>query len=280
MCDVPRSSVIGFYDTHPINEEEILTKLRAKPVDLEALTEAELCEFDQDHYGGLEAVQALADAAGITSHDHVLDVCSGMGGPARWLAHTRGCRVTGLDFTRSRVEGARRLTARVGLADKVDFVDGDATAMLLPSCAFGVAIAQAGWCHIADKPALVAEVARVLAPGGALAFTDIVVIGDFTDTDAARLAATMKMPRLATVDGYTEHLRASGFTDLRATDLSAAWKTILQARLQMYRSLRDTTVAQFGEARYAEYDSAYTLFVRLFVEGKLGGVRMVARRAS
>ena len=108
----------------------------------------------------------------------------------------------------------------------------------------------------------------------------IVVIGDFTDTDAARLAATMKMPRLATVDGYTEHLRASGFTDLRATDLSAAWKTILQARLQMYRSLRDTTVAQFGEARYAEYDSAYTFFVGLFVEGKLGGVRMVARRAS
>ncbi|MFN8547634.1 MAG: hypothetical protein U0527_06585 [Candidatus Eisenbacteria bacterium] len=49
-----------------------------------------------------------------------------MGGPARWLAHRIGCRVTGLDFTLSRAEAARRLTARVGLADRVDFVHGDA----------------------------------------------------------------------------------------------------------------------------------------------------------
>ena len=278
MTEVPRSSVIGFYDTHPINEEEILTKLRAKGLDLDALTEAELCEFDQDHYGGLEAVQALAEVAGISGHHRVLDICSGMGGPARWLAHTRGCRVTGLDFTRSRVEGARRLTARVRLADRVEFVEGDATAMPLPGGAYDVAIAQEGWCHIADKAALISEVARVLAPGGTVAFTDVVVIGDFTDTDAARLAATMKMPRLATMEGYSQLLRANGFTDLRATDLAVAWKTILQARLQMYRSLRDTTVAQFGEARYAEYDSAYTFFVGLFAEGKLGGVRMVAQR--
>lgn len=280
MTDVPRSSVIGFYDTHPINEEEILTKLRAKGLDLRAVTEAELCEFDQDHYGGLDAVEALADAAGIAAHHHVLDVCSGLGGPARWLAHTRGCRVTGLDFTRSRVEGARRLTARVGLADRVDFVEGDATAMPLPDAAFDIAIAQEGWCHIADKAALVSEVARVLVPDGTVAFTDIVVTADFTDTDAARLAATMKMPRLGTVDDYSQRLRANGFTDLHATDLTVAWKTILQARLQMYRSLRDTTVAQFGEARYAEYNSAYTFFVGLFAEGKLGGVRMVARRAA
>lgn len=280
MTDVPRSSVIGFYDTHPINEDEILAKLRAKGLDPDAITEAELCEFDQDHYGGLDAVQALADAAGIGAHHRVLDVCSGMGGPARWLAHTRGCRVTGLDFTRSRVEGARRLTARVGLADRVNFVEGDATAMPLPDEAFDIAIAQEGWCHIADKPALAGEVARVLAPGGTLAFTDIVVVGDFTDTDAARLAATMKMPRLITAPAYQQCLRASGFTELQATDLSQSWQGILQARLQMYRSLRDTTVARFGEARYAEYDSAYTFFVGLFTEGKLGGMRLVARRAS
>jgi ubiquinone/menaquinone biosynthesis C-methylase UbiE len=247
---------------------------------VDALTEAELCEFDQDHYGGLEAVQALADAACITGRHHVLDVCSGMGGPARWLAHTRGCRVTGLDFTRSRVEGARRLTARVGLAQRVDFVEGDATAMPLPDARFDVVIAQEGWCHIADKPALIAEVARVLAPGGTLAFTDIVVIGGFTSDDARRLAEAMKMPQLGTVAGYAQLLQDRGFAMHDTTDLSTAWKTLLQARLQMYRSLRDTTVARFGEARYIEYDSAYSFFVNLFVQGKLGGVRMVARRGT
>lgn len=79
------------------------------------------------------------------------DVCSGLGGPSRWLAYQRSCRVTGLDFTESRVEGAKRLTRRVRLDYLVDFVRGDATAMPLPSSRYDVLIAQESWLHIADK---------------------------------------------------------------------------------------------------------------------------------
>ena len=56
----------------------------------------------------------------------MLDVCSGMGGPARYLAHRLGCRVTGLDITESRYQGALRLTPLVGLDDLVDFRLGNA----------------------------------------------------------------------------------------------------------------------------------------------------------
>jgi hypothetical protein len=48
----------------------------------------------------------------------------------------------------------------------------------------------------------------------------------------------------------------------------------------MYRSLRDTTVAKFGEPRYQEYDNAYSHFVGCFVANKLGGVRMMARKVA
>jgi hypothetical protein len=73
-------------------------------------------------------------------------------------------------------------------------------------------------------------------------------------------------------------LAVNRFTPFETMDLSETWKTILTARLQMYRSLRDTTVAKFGEARYAEYDRAYSHYVGLFSAGKLGGVRIAARR--
>jgi len=89
-----QAGVIGFYDTHPINETEIRAKLRARGLADEAVTEREMSEFDQDHYGGVPALETLADAAGITAATRVLDVCSGMGGPARWLALRHGCRVT------------------------------------------------------------------------------------------------------------------------------------------------------------------------------------------
>ena len=107
MSDEHKTGVIGFYDTHPINEDEILAKLAARGDNLDALTEAALKDFDQDHYGSIEVVDALAERAGIRHEHHVLDVCSGMGGPARWIAQRIGCRVTGMDFTLSRVEIGR-----------------------------------------------------------------------------------------------------------------------------------------------------------------------------
>ena len=86
MIDTQKSGVISFYDTHPINEDEILAKLASRGTSLDTLTEDELKDFDQDHYGGIDAVNILAAHAGIRQDQHVLDVCSGLGGPARWLA--------------------------------------------------------------------------------------------------------------------------------------------------------------------------------------------------
>jgi ubiquinone/menaquinone biosynthesis C-methylase UbiE len=274
MNEVLRSGVIGFFDSHPINEDEILAKLKATGRNLDALSQVDLGEFDQDHYGGLEAVDALAKAAGIAGHHLVLDVCSGMGGPARWLAYNYGCRVTGIDFTRSRVEGANRLTARVGLAALVDFLEGDATDMPLPDSAYDVVVAQESWCHIANKAALLSEVARVLKPSGTVAFTDIVTISDLPERDESRLAGAMQMPRPTEIQEYLRELAVNRFIPFETTDLSGIWKPILTARLKMYRSLRDTTVAKFGETRYAEYDSAYSHYVGLFSAGKLGTVAL------
>ena len=83
--DTHKSAVIHFYDTHPINEDEIIAKLAARGDDLENLTEDQLKDFDQDHYGGIDVVDTLALRAGLRREHRLLDVCSGMGGPARWL---------------------------------------------------------------------------------------------------------------------------------------------------------------------------------------------------
>jgi sarcosine/dimethylglycine N-methyltransferase len=279
MSKSHQSGVIGFYDTHPINEEEILAKLAARGANLDALTEDDLKDFDQDHYGGTDAVNALADAAGVHAGHHVLDVCSGMGGPARWLAHRHGCRVTGIDLTTSRVEGATRLTRRVGLDHRVDFKQGDATAMPFANSEFDAVVSQEAWCHIPDKRSLISECARVVRPGGVIAFTDIVLLVRMDPEEERRLAAEMFIPRPSLVSEYTELLVECFCTIERSVDLSDEWIGILVARLEMYRSLRDTTVAKFGEARYLEYDRAYSHFVGLFVNKKLGGFRVAARKA-
>ena len=275
MHDNHRAAVAGFYETHPINEDEILQKLSDRGLNLGRLSEQELKEFDHDHYGGVEAVEALAKAAGMSRGQHVLDVGSGMGGPARWLAHKVGCRVTGLDLTDSRVVGARRLTERVGLSDLVEFVQGDATRMPFPTSNFDAVFSQEVWCHIPEKDALLAECARVLKPGGKIAFTDIVIIGELSSADELQLARGMKIPRPATLGQYRALADKNGLTISATSDLSRAWSNVLVGRLEMYRSLRDTTVAKFGLERFDEYDRAYEHFVGLFTSGILGGYRVV-----
>ncbi|MEZ5653094.1 MAG: methyltransferase domain-containing protein [Burkholderiaceae bacterium] len=278
MTDALKRGVVGFYDTHPINEDEILTKLAAAGIDVGTMSEDDLQAFDQDHYGGIEVVRELAKAASITAGDKVLDVCSGMGGPARWLAHNIGCSVTGLDFTRTRVDSAERLTQRVGLSDRVSFVHGDATQMPLPAASFDVVMSQESWLHVPGKPAVIGQCAQVVKPGGRIAFTDVVTRRELPAAVSERLAAGMHAHDLGSAQRYVELLEANGCEILSQEDLSAFWRDVLVERLAMYRSLRDTTVAKFGEARYEEYDAVYAHFVGLFVDGVLGGVRLVARR--
>lgn len=272
-------AVVRYYDTHPINEEQILHALRERGVPLDGLTEETLKDHDQDHFGGLQANDLLIAAAGIAPHHRVLDVCSGMGGPARYLAHRVGCQVVGLDLTRSRLESAQRLTKLAGLEHRVQFQWGNALEMPFDSASFDVVMAQEAWCHVPDKARLIGECARVLRSGGVVAFTDILRTDRLDAQEAARLGVEMVFNDLASLASYQALLRAAGFTVLEAEDLGAQWTDILVKRLAMYRSLRATTERKFGEQRHQEWDRYYSFFVGLYGEGKLSGGRFVARKA-
>src|SRR5215469_228024 len=126
-------SAIDFYDQHPISAQIILAKLEAARGTLEGLKPEDLFAHDQDHYGGLAANDALANAAQIVIGSKVVDLCAGLGGPARYLAHRYGAIVTGIELTPARVAGAAELTRRVGLSDKVTVIEGDVTALPLQS---------------------------------------------------------------------------------------------------------------------------------------------------
>src|SRR2546425_8083649 len=83
---------MNFYDRHPISEQQVLAAVaRRRGGDLSRLTPDDLFEFDQDHYGGLKAVDDVARRAGITAASRVLDVCAGPARPARFLASPRRC---------------------------------------------------------------------------------------------------------------------------------------------------------------------------------------------
>jgi SAM-dependent methyltransferase len=178
------------------------------------------------------------------------------------------------------VESARRLTEYVRLTDRVEFVEADATRLPLPDGDFTACVSQEAFVHIEDKAALLAEAFRVLREDCALAFTDWVSTPGLTEGEGERLRRDFAADGLVMTDDYRRALARAGFVDVRNETLSEQWAEILEARLRVYRDLRDETVARFGREHFERYDRNYAFFVHLVEAAKLGGARFRATRPS
>jgi ubiquinone/menaquinone biosynthesis C-methylase UbiE len=107
----------------------------------------------------------------------VLDLGCGIGGPARYLATTFGCRVKGVDLSPGFIDAATYLTARCGLSDRVTFQVGEALHLPFDHASFDAVFLQHVAMNIADRTTLFREMRRILVPGGGFATYDLVIRG-------------------------------------------------------------------------------------------------------
>ena len=143
------------------------------PEDLRLAPE-QLGALDQFHVRGLAATAELAKLAGISADTSVLDVGAGVGGPARFLAATYGCRVTGVDLSEPFVDAARYLTERTGHSGQVSFQTANALELPFEDGRFNVVLLQHVAMNISDRVRLYREIRRVLKSGGRFATFDVV----------------------------------------------------------------------------------------------------------
>jgi SAM-dependent methyltransferase len=200
----------------------ILDALRAAGHDPDHLDPSALAPFEEFHSLGRVASVALAEAAAVASTDEVLDVGCGIGGPARFLTTTYGCRVTGIDLTPEFIDVARDLTSRVGLGDVIDLRVGDALDLPFPDDRFDVVWTQHVSMNIGDKAGLYAELGRVLRPDGRLAFFDVVAGSASPPHFPVPWADEPDRSFLATPDTIRETLEAGGWTITHWEDLTPA----------------------------------------------------------
>jgi sarcosine/dimethylglycine N-methyltransferase len=155
--------------------ERLKTALTALGPEDQRLTPQQLGALDQFHTRGLAATAELAKLADVAAGMSVLDVGSGVGGPARFLAATYGCQVTGVDLSESFVDAARYLTERTGQGGQVSFQTASALELPFDDGRFDVALLQHVAMNISDRPRLYREIHRVLKPGGRFATFDVVL---------------------------------------------------------------------------------------------------------
>lgn len=153
--------------------ERIIEAVKASGLDPDGLRPEDLAPIDEFHIGGRAATRHVLAKMGLTGSEHLLDVGCGIGGAARYIAASVGCRVTGIDLTPEYVEAARDLSARTGLAERTRYQVASALQMPFGDAAFDAAITLHVAMNIKDRAGLYREVARVLRPGAVFAIYDV-----------------------------------------------------------------------------------------------------------
>ncbi len=218
--------------------ERLEAALRDDGVDPKRPTIEALAPHDQFHGRGMEATLELAEGLEVSAEDHLLDVGSGIGGPARFLADRFGCRVTGIDLTREFCDVARHITGLLGLESRVAFEQGNALAMPFEAARFDGAYSMNVSMNIADKAALYGEIHRVLKPGGWLALSEVAQGPAGALTYPTPWARTADSSFLSTPEETRSGLEAAGFTVER-------WRDTKQAALDF--GARSRALVERGE---------------------------------
>ena len=192
-------------------EEAILAGLVSLGRDVDNLDPEDLAPVDELHVGGAEVVRDLARDVGIGEGSRVLDIGSGLGGPARQYAREFGAIVDGIDLTPEFVSTATSLTRRSGLSDLVRFTRGSALDLPFADAEFDAATMIHVGMNIQDKTTLFRSIARVMKPGAKLAVYDFMIVGDGTPRYPLPWSDTVDTSFLISPEGYIAVLTAAGF---------------------------------------------------------------------
>ena len=233
----------------------------------------------QLHPGGERLTRRLAQLAGIERGQRVLDIACGSGATALLLARELECEVVGVDLGSRAIEQADDAAGAAGLEARVRFVLGDAEELSFPDAVFDVALSECSLCTFPDKRRAIAEMARVVRPGGTIAIAD--VTADLNALPAQLRSAAARVACVAdarSADDYASLLCDAGCEtvaiETHDDDLRAMVDRV-EARLRIARML-----APPGEQRdrVVEALSLARLAIESITGGTLGYALITARR--
>ena len=254
--------------------ERLRTALAVLGPQDQRLTPKQLAALDQFHTRGLAATAELAVLAGITADMSVLDVGSGVGGPARFLAATYGCRVTGVDLSEPFVDAARYLTERTGQSGQVSFRTASALELPFDDGRFDVVLLQHVAMNIADRARLYGEIRRVLTSGGRFATFDV-VSKDGEPHYPLPWARTSATSFLLTAAATREAIEPAGFRMLVWQDDSEAAK----AWIAQLRASGPPPSPNLGVVMGPDFAQLAANLGRNLMEGRLGVLTAVFEAA-
>ena len=176
-------------------------------------------DFGQTSWVNTEESRQIPKQLDLTSNSVVLEIGCGSGEYAIYLAEKVGCRIVGLDINESGIRKANHLAEARGLASKARFEQCDVSRKLpFDDEAFHAAFSNDALCHVRGRPEVLAEMFRVLKPGGRMLFSDALVVGGLLTNEEIATRSSIGL-YFYSPPGLNERLiERAGLCQIRATD--------------------------------------------------------------
>jgi len=240
----------------------------------------ELIMGEQIHVGGFASSKALGDSAGWKKDDEVLDLCSAVGGGVRFLSRVYGVKAYGVDATPHMVTRSIERIKADGFSDKIEIKLGDVTDIPYPEERFDGVWGEDTWCYVENKEKLISEAARVLRPGGKIAFTDwLIGPAGMNEEDSARICNTMKFPYMLNQMDYEELLGNNGFEIIESVDLTDTMAEHIESYLGQLAGQRHFDAMQILDWNYDVFNflgAEFGFMLEKAKAGEFGRGRLVA----
>ena len=273
MSDLIKTMKLYVKGDRVFNELRELGLSDDDPLKVEVLT-----AFDQYHYEGVTAVEQAIDQCGIRSNHHILEVGSGIGGPARYLAHKAGCQVTALELQADLNLIAQSLTERCGLGDRINHQQGDFLEANAAERPYDGVASWLAFLHIPNRKRLFEQCFSHIKPQGFLYIEDFSKLNEFTKREQQDLESKIFCKYVPTVDEYIGQVKAAGFKDVQIEDMTSGWTKFVRSRLDAFRASHDRNLRVHGQATVDGLDDFYATMTSLYEGGNLGGIRLIARK--
>ena len=223
----------------------------------------------------------FADLAHVRNDSHVLEVGSGSGGPAVYLAAARGCRVTGIDINEHGVRNGERLAVAKGVPDRVTLTVADASRPLpFPPATFDAVLSNDAMCHLSNRLEVLTEWHRVLRPGGRMLFTDAMIVTGLVTQEELATRSSIGRYVFAPPGENERLISGAGFTLLSSEDVTAAEELIAQRWHDAREQYRDELVAREGAENFAGLQRFLSCVHRLSLERRLSRYCYLAEKAA
>ena len=223
----------------------------------------------------------FADRLQVEPGSHLLEVGSGSGGPAVYLATMRRCRVTGVDLNAHGIANAQKLAAARGVADRVSFQACDATATLpFESASFDAIVSNDAMCHLPNRGRVLDQWHRLVRPGGRILYTDAMIISGPVTHEELAIRSSIGF-YLFLPPGENERLIGqAGFRLLNTDDTTASAASVAGRWLHAREQHREALIGREGEANFAGLQRFLACVERLLSERRLSRFAYLAEKPA